>query len=177
MFSKDIGKKIVKQSYKPASVIDGVKFIELKEFVDDSGSFLQLGKLNRGILEDVPNFETKQMNYSQVYPGAIKATHIHKNQEDIWFVPASSRLLAGLKDIRKGSKTEGVVMRFVMGAGKSRLLVIPRGVAHGVANPWNETGTIIYFVNQYFSADEKKCDEYRLDPYFFGKDFWEIRKG
>jgi dTDP-4-dehydrorhamnose 3,5-epimerase-like enzyme len=177
MFSEKINKQLTKQSYVAAAKIDGVRFIELKEFVDDGGSFLELGRFEKGVLAGVADFEARQMNYSRVLPGVVKATHIHKNQEDVWFVPADSRVLVGLQDLRAGSKTEGLQMRFVLGAGKSQLLVIPRGVAHGLANPYSKTATVIYFVNQQFSADEKACDEFRFPPDFFGKDFWEIRKG
>ncbi|MEK9132224.1 MAG: dTDP-4-dehydrorhamnose 3,5-epimerase family protein [Patescibacteria group bacterium] len=177
MFSKDIELKLTKQSYESAPKIVGVKFFELREFTDDGGSFMELCRLDKGICAAIPDFEARQINYSRVVAGAIKATHIHKNQEDVWFVPPHSRLLVGLKDLRAGSATEGVTMRFVLGVGKAALLLIPRGVAHGLANPWNETGTILYFVNQYFSTDPQKSDEYRLDPYFFGKDFWNIKQG
>lgn len=177
MFSKKISSELTKQDYTPKPKIEGVKFLDLKEFVEDGGSFVELGRLVAGVHMAVPNFEAKQINYSRVMPGVIKATHIHKNQEDVWFVPSHERLLVGLQDLREKSKTNGVKMRFVLGAGKSQLLIIPRGVAHGLANPWMETATVIYFTNQHFNPDEKLCDEYRLDPFFFGKDFWEIKRG
>ncbi|MBI2637986.1 dTDP-4-dehydrorhamnose 3,5-epimerase family protein [Candidatus Peregrinibacteria bacterium] len=177
MFLKGIEQKLSKQDYAPKPAIDGVKLVELKEFVDDGGSFLELGRFEKGLLKRLPDFEVRQINYSVVLPGAVKATHIHKNQEDVWFVPPSDRVLVGLKDIRGKSATHGVTMRFVLGAGKPRLLLIPRGVAHGLANPWSKPATMIYFVNQHFSADAETCDEYRLDPYFFGKDFWNITHG
>lgn len=177
MFSKKIASQLTKQDYVPKPLISGVQLIDLKEFTDDGGSFVQLGRFAKGLLAGVPDFEAKQINYSRVLPGAVKATHMHKNQEDVWFVPAHDRLLVGLQDLREKSKTNGVKMRFVMGAGKSQLLLIPRGVAHGVANPYSKAGTIVYFVNQYYNPDPKLCDEYRLDPFFFGQDFWEITKG
>lgn len=169
--------KFTKQDYTPKPVIDGVQFIPLQEFVDDGGSFLELGRFNKGLLAAIPDFELRQMNYSQVLPGAVKATHIHKNQEDVWFVPPHERLLVGLSDIREASGTKGVTMRFVLGAGKPRLLIIPRGVAHGVGNLWQTPATLIYFVNQQFSHQGDACDEYRLPPDFFGKDFWSITHG
>ena len=177
MFPKDIEKKLSKQCYGSAPKIEGVRFIDLKEFVDDGGSFLELGRFVKGTHTAIPDFEAKQINYSRVLSGVIKATHIHKNQEDVWFVPPHDRLLVGLQDLREKSKTKGVTMRFVLGGGKSQLLIIPAGVAHGLANPWQAPATVIYFVNQHFSADEKVCDEYRLPPDFFGKDFWEIKRG
>lgn len=177
MFDKKISSRLKKQDYASTTLIQGVKFFELKEFVDDGGSFLELGRFTKGLLAAVADFEVHQINYSVVLPGAVKATHIHKNQEDIWFVPASDRVLVGLRDLREKSSTFGVTMRFVLGGGRSRLLLIPRGVAHGLANLWTLPATLIYFVNQHFSADPEQCDEYRLDPYFFGEDFWKITAG
>lgn len=177
MFAQKIASQLKKQDYAAKTVIAGVQFFELKEFVDDGGSFLELGRFTKGLLAALPDFEVRQINYSVVLPGAVKATHIHKNQEDIWFVPSSDRVLVGLRDLREKSPTEGVTMRFILGAGKSRLLLIPRGVAHGLANPWTAPAAMMYFVNQHFSADPQACDEYRLDPYFFGKDFWNITHG
>lgn len=168
---------MTKQNYAPSPQIEGVKFMPIAQFVDDSGFFLELGRLNKGIHAALSSYEAKQVNYSRVLPGAVKATHIHKNQDDVWFVPPDERLLVGLKDIRSGSKTEGITMRFVLGEGQPRLLFIPRGVAHGVGNIWQKPATLIYLVNQHFSTDEKTCDEYRLPPDLFGKDFWKITAG
>ena len=117
----------------------------------------------------------KQINYSEILPGAIKAGHYHFNQDDIWFVPPSSRALVGLKDLREGSKTYDVVQRLIMGDGQASLLFIPRGVLHGVANLWQKPASLIYFVNQNFDAD--KPDEHRLSQEEFGEGFWEIAKG
>ena len=177
MFSKKIENQLQKQSYVSKQKIAGVEIVDLKEFSDDGGSFVEIGRLGKGLLKAFPDFEVKQMNYSTILPGAVKATHIHKVQEDVWFVLPSSRILVGLQDLREGSKTEGVKMRFVLGAGKAQLLLIPRGVAHGLANLSSAPANMIYFVNRYFSADEKNCDEYRLPADFFGEDFWEMTKG
>jgi len=43
-------------------------------------------------------------------------------------------MLVVLGDVRKGSASEGVTQRLVLGDGASRLVRIPPGVAHGVRN-------------------------------------------
>lgn len=163
------------QSYDKAPQIEGVVIKELRTFVDDGGSFMELIRLSQGIAEHFPNFEVKQVNFSQILPTVIKAFHIHKNQEDVWFVPPHERILVVLSDQRKGSSTEGTTMRFVMGGTKSQLLYIPRGVAHGNANLWDKPASLIYFVNQQFNMTDP--DEGRLPWDFIGKDVWEIVKG
>jgi dTDP-4-dehydrorhamnose 3,5-epimerase len=97
------------------------------------------------------------------------------NQEDVWFVPPGDRLLVGLVDVREHSPTYQTSMRLVMGAGKARLLFIPRGVAHGAANLGSHPAGIIYFVNQAFDAD--RPDEHRLPHDLLGVDFWTIQPG
>ena len=92
-------------------------------FVDDGGYFLELSRLAQGMCERFPGFEAKQMNYSQILPGTIKAFHLHLQQEDIWFVPPHERALVVLSDQRKGSPTAGVTMRFVLGRGQIAITV------------------------------------------------------
>lgn len=163
------------QSYTKSPIIDGVQIKEIPWFVDDGGFFMELGRFDNGIHQLFPEFDVKQVNYSQMEPGAVKAFHIHLNQEDIWFVPPHERLLVFLSDQRNESKTKDIQMRFVMGEGKARLVYIPRGVAHGVANLSNESGSIIYFINQQF--DPENPDEGRLPWDMLGKDIWEMNKG
>ncbi|MBI2552409.1 dTDP-4-dehydrorhamnose 3,5-epimerase family protein [Candidatus Uhrbacteria bacterium] len=177
MFDSDIEAQLTKQDYTPTQRIGGVEVIDLKEFADDGGSFLEMGRLDAGHLQGASGLEVRQINYSVVLPGAIKATHLHKKQVDFWFVPSHDRLLVGLKDIRSGSATEGVVMRFVLGAGRARMVRIPNGVAHGVANPYERPMSLIYFVTEQFNSNSKVCDEFRLPPEYFGTGFWEIKAG
>ncbi len=163
------------QSYDKKPVIEGVVFKELNCFVDDGGYFLELGRFEAGVSQLFPDFEAKQMSYSQVLPSTVKAFHLHFHQDDVWFVPPHERLLVVLSDQRKGSSTQEVTMRFVMGAGKARLVFIPRGVAHGAAAVGHDAASIIYFVNQHFNLENP--DEGRLPWDFLGADIWDIVKG
>ena len=164
------------QDYTPKQRIDGVQIIDLRLMADDGGEFAELVRFNDdGSLEAFPQFTPKQASYSRVEPGAIKAFHLHFNQEDVWFIPPAHRMLIGLIDCRKGSPTEGVSMRFVLGNGKAQLLYIPRGVAHGGGNIWADEGMIFYFVNQKFNLENP--DERRLPWDHLGEDFWKLTMG
>jgi dTDP-4-dehydrorhamnose 3,5-epimerase len=176
-FTPDAKRAFHLQSYGPAPVIDGVRLIELKRHADDGGSMTELARLVEGRPEALGEFTVKQVNYSEVAPGAIKAFHLHQRQTDVWYVPPSDRLLVVLLDVRTRSRTEGTRMRIVLGHGASRLLAIPPGVAHGVRNLGTETGRIIYFTDLHFSAEPSACDEGRLAWDFAGADVWEITKG
>ncbi|HHY67281.1 MAG TPA: hypothetical protein GX517_08815 [Alicyclobacillus sp.] len=167
---------VTTQEYGPKPRIEGVQILDLRWFTDDGGAFTELARLDeQGCLAVLPEFQVRQVNYSVVLPGAVKAWHLHFNQEDVWFIPPTVRLLVGLLDVRTSSPTYRNTMRFVMGAGKAQVLYIPRGVAHGVANIWAQDAYMMYLVNQQF--DPEKPDENRLPWDVLGDSFWQIQKG
>jgi dTDP-4-dehydrorhamnose 3,5-epimerase len=164
------------QDYAKKTTIEGVQLLNLNMFVDDGGALAEIIRLDgEGNLQLIPEFKVRQSTFSHVLPGVIKAFHLHYNQEDVWFVLPCDRLLIGLFDARKDSPTYGKQMRFVLGAGRAQALYIPRGVAHGLANPYDKTASMIYFVNQCFNAEQP--DEHRLPWDALGNDFWELKKG
>jgi dTDP-4-dehydrorhamnose 3,5-epimerase len=164
------------QDYGKKTPIDGVQIITLQSFVDDGGALAEIVRIDEnGCLVAIPQFKVRQSTWSQMLPGTIKAFHLHYNQEDVWFIMPYDRLLIGLFDAREDSPTYKQTMRFVLGAGRAQILYLPRGVAHGLANPWSQTSNMIYFVNQWFDAEHP--DEQRLPWNILGDDFWEIKKG
>ena len=173
---QDYNSDLSTQDYTKKPTIQGVQLINLQMFIDDGGALAEIIRLDdNGCLQSIPEFKVKQSTFSQVLPGVVKAFHLHYNQEDVWFILPCDRMLIGLFDARKDSPTYRHQMRFVMGAGRAQALYIPRGVAHGMANPYDKTANMIYFVNQCFNADEP--DEHRLPWDALGSDFWEMRKG
>lgn len=167
------------QNYGPRATIGGVEIVNLTRFADDGGSMTELARLDGGQPQapGLAGFTVRQVNYSEVEPGAIKAFHLHARQTDVWYVPPSDRCLMILVDVRAGSPTEGVSQRLTLGAGASRLVRIPPGVAHGVRNLGTATARLIYFVDQQFSADPATCDEGRLPWDYLGADIWDIARG
>jgi len=165
------------QSYGPAPSVDGVEIVELKRFADDGGSMTELARLMDGRLPALAGFTLRQINYSELEPGAIKAFHLHQRQTDVWYVPPSDRMLLVLLDVRQGSKTEGARLRLTLGAGASRLVRIPPGVAHGVRNLGPAAGRIIYFTDVHFSPEPSTCDEGRLPWDYAGPEIWDVTRG
>ena len=165
------------QSYAARPRIDGVEIVELTRFADDGGSMTELARLVDGTPKALAGFTVRQINFSEIEPGAIKAFHLHARQTDVWYVPPSDRLLLILHDVRKGSATDGVTMRFMLGAGASRLVRIPAGVAHGVRNLGAATGRIVYFTDVHFSPDPVDCDEGRLPWDYLGVEAWDMTRG
>src|SRR5437870_13811007 len=165
------------QSYTPVQAIDGVELVDLKRFSDDGGNFTELVRLGAGRAEALRDFTVHQVNYSEVEPGVIKAFHVHTRQTDVWYVPPSDRMLVVLLDVRQGARSEGTRMRLTLGAGGSRLVRIPPGVAHGVRNLASSTGRIIYFTDVHFSPDPAMCDEGRLPWDYAGSEIWDVTRG
>ena len=176
-FSRDAKRAFSLQAYEPAPVIEGVTLTALARHADDGGSLTELARLADGRAEGVDGFTVRQVNYSELAPGAIKAFHLHVRQTDVWYVPPGDRMLVVLLDVRQGSPTEGARRRLVLGDGASRLLRIPPGVAHGVRNIGTAPGRIIYFTDLHFSAEPSSCDEGRLPWDFAGADAWDMVRG
>jgi dTDP-4-dehydrorhamnose 3,5-epimerase len=127
--------------------------------------------------EAFPGFEVRQINYSEMEPGAIKAFHVHRRQTDVWFVPPGDKMLLVLLDVRAGSRSTDVTRRLILGDGASRLVAIPPGVAHGVKNLGPARGRIIYFVDTQFSTAPDLCDEGRLPWDVAGPEIWDVVRG
>jgi dTDP-4-dehydrorhamnose 3,5-epimerase len=165
------------QSYGPSPTIDGVQLVDLRRHHDDGGSMTELARLVDGRPQALADFTLRQINYSELEPGVIKAFHLHTRQTDVWYVPPSDRVLVVLVDVRARSRSEGVRMRLTLGGGTSRLLRIPPGVAHGARNLGAATGRIVYFTDVHFSPEPAACDEGRLPWDYAGADVWELPRG
>ena len=176
-FSPEAKRAFQLQAYGGAPTIEGVRLIELVRHADDGGAMTELARLSDARAAGLGDFVVRQVNYSEVAPGTIKAFHLHARQTDVWFVPPSDRMLVVLLDVRSGSRTEGVRQRIVLGNGSSRLLVIPPGVAHGVRNVGESRGSILYFTDLHFSPEPAACDEGRLPWDYAGAAVWEVTRG
>jgi dTDP-4-dehydrorhamnose 3,5-epimerase len=165
------------QSYASAPRIEGVQIVDLRRHADDGGSLTELARLTDGRPESLDGFTVRQVNFSEIEAGTIKAYHLHARQTDVWFAPPADRLLVVLLDVREDSPTKGIAMRLMLGNGASRLLRIPPGVAHGVKNVGTSTGHLIYLVDQPFSPDPATCDEGRLPWDFGGAGVWDVARG
>jgi len=174
--SNDLQKDVFVQDYSKKPVFEGVKIVEVKRMAGEDGTFEDLLRLNEtGHMELFPEIQVRQINRSKLLPGSIKAWHLHFKQEDVWYIAPEDHMILGLWDTREGSTTKGKTMKVVMGNGTSKLVVVPRGVAHGVVNVAKKAGSILYFVNNQFNLTD--ADERRLKWDAIGASFWEVEKG
>jgi dTDP-4-dehydrorhamnose 3,5-epimerase len=131
-------------------MITGVVFKDLVTHSDERGFF-------REIIRVTDNFFGEgfgQWSHSLMYPGIVKAWHIHRKQVDWWYV-AGGVLKVALYDTRPESSSYKETMEFLAGDNlPAKVFCIPPGVAHGckcVNGPVN-----LFYVtsNVYDSEDE-----------------------
>lgn len=170
-FIPSVVDKVYTQSYEAKPVIEGVKIVKLTNFISEEGDFSEILRLDSaGEVEGLPGFKIAQINRTKLMPQAVKAWHVHYNQDELFYVAPIYDLFIGLWDVRKGSKTEGVSMRMAVGSGNSQLVYVPHGVAHGNANFSYDPIQMYYFINNKF--DVNNPDEHRIPWDALGADFW-----
>src|SRR5262245_18343486 len=169
---------LTRQSYGPRPPIDGVVIGAVPVSRSADGLFAEITRVEKtGGAQGLQEFRPVQWNWSLIQPGAVKAWHLHLDQADLWIVPPDSTLLVGLADLRRDSSTTSALQRLVLGGGRCHRLLIPRGVAHGVANLGAAPQTLLYAVNRFFTTEPERTDEWRLPWDRFGAEFWEVGRG
>ncbi|MFH1601860.1 MAG: dTDP-4-dehydrorhamnose 3,5-epimerase family protein [Candidatus Shapirobacteria bacterium] len=175
--TSEVKKLLTKQDYSFLKTISGVLVLEIKRFTGEDGVFSEIIRAKNCKVSnpsELKGFEIRQINYGEVVPGTLKAWHLHFKQDEIWFIHPSFQVIVGFLDLRQESETKNNKMRLSLGNGRAHLVYVPRGVAHGLANPYKNTASMTYLVNNWFDGS----DEYRLPPDFYTeKDFWKIKSG
>jgi dTDP-4-dehydrorhamnose 3,5-epimerase len=179
---EDARKRLRRQSYAPRAPIPGVALSETAVSRSADGLFAEIARIDEeGGVQGLEGFRPVQWNWSLLQPGAVKAWHLHLDQDDVFIVPPDATLLVGLADLRQDAEGDpggrARPQRLVLGAGRCHRLLIPRGVAHGLANLGAEPQAILYAVNRFFTADPDRTDEWRLPWDHFGAEFWSMERG
>lgn len=106
-------------------MIDGVKVRPIRRISDERGQVMRM------LRSDDSHFERfGEIYFSTVYPGAIKAWHLHKQMTLNYAVVAGTIKLV-LFDDRNGSATRGVIMELFPGESECCLVTIPKGIWNG----------------------------------------------
>lgn len=131
-------------------MIEGTVLVDLVTHTDERGFF-------REIIRVTDEFFAEgfgQWSHSLVYPGVIKAWHIHKKQIDWWYV-CNGLLKVALHDTRPDSPSYRETMEFLMGDDQpARLLRIPPGVAHG-CKCLNGPANLFYVTSKVYDPDDE----------------------
>lgn len=147
-------------------MIEGVKQVELKAYVDDRGYLIE-------ILRASDEHFTK---FGQVYlvgnfsKDTIRAFHKHNILWD-WFFISHGAAKFILVDDRKESKTYKQMDIFVVSSRNPSLIVVPPGVYHGWMSLEDDTQLISTASEVY---NRKEPDEVRISPDTFG-DIWQVK--
>ena len=121
--------------------IEGVVLRPLVRHPDDRGYFEEIIRMGDPFFSE----GFGQWSHSKMYPGVVKAWHIHITQVDWWYV-VFGRLRVALHDLRKDSSTLGVTQEFQLGDDlPPAVLKIPAGVAHG-CRVIGETSVHLFYV-------------------------------
>jgi dTDP-4-dehydrorhamnose 3,5-epimerase len=116
---------------------------------DERGVFTELYRREWGVAEPV------QWNAVWSEAGVLRGVHVHLRHDDYLTVPVG-RASVGLKDLRRGSPTEGLGALVELGAERPAAIAIPHGVAHGFY--FHEPSLHVYAVSEYWDpTDELGC--------------------
>jgi dTDP-4-dehydrorhamnose 3,5-epimerase len=106
-------------------MIDGVSITPLKQICDERGKVMHMLRRNS---ECFTSFG--EIYFSGVYPGAIKAWHIHKEMVLNYSVP-HGKIKFVLYDDRESSPTKGEIQEIFMGPDNYCLVTVPPLVWNG----------------------------------------------
>jgi dTDP-4-dehydrorhamnose 3,5-epimerase len=148
--------------------IDGVTVTPLRRIADERGAVFHM------LREDSPGFERfGEIYFSLVYPGAIKAWHLHKEMTLNYAVPIGMVKLVCYDD-REGSSTRGNLLELFAGELNYALVTIPPLVWNGFKGMADKPALVANCSTVAHIPDEIE----RMDP--FTKDIpydWDIRHG
>lgn len=136
-----------------SDIIAGVRVQAYDLWPDDRGYFLEVARLQQGLVADFAP-ATTQISAALSYPGTIKAFHFHKLQTDVW-VPAQGMFQVVLVDFRPDSPTFGVKNTLYTGALKPWQILIPPGVGHGYKVIGEQAAMLVYVTNQLYNPKDE----------------------
>lgn len=117
-------------------MIDGVIITPLKQICDERGKVMHM------LRNDDKYFQSfGEIYFSCIYPGAIKAWHIHKKMTLNYAVP-HGHIKFVLYDGRDNSPTKGEIQEFFLGEDNYCLVTVPKMVWNGFKGLGNETAIV-----------------------------------
>lgn len=149
-------------------MIDGVYVKPLRQMADERGKVMHM------LRADDPQFEAfGEIYFSVVYPGAIKAWHLHKEMALNYAVPVGHIKMV-LFDDRQGSPTRGELMELFTGPDDYKLIHVPPLVWNG----FKGIGTEPALVANCATVGHTKDEIVRLDPFSPTIPYdWALRHG
>ena len=106
-------------------MIDGVKVIPLRQIHDERGKVMHMLKTTDEHFE-----QFGEIYFSTVFPGVVKAWHIHSQMTLNYAVPIG-RIKFVMYDDRPNSPTKGEIQELILGPDNYMLVRVPPGVWNG----------------------------------------------
>ncbi len=136
-------------------MIEGVQIIRLATILDERGMVRHMMRRTD------PHFkEFGEIYFSVIFPGAIKAWHLHRKME-LNYAVVSGNIKLVLWDGRKGSPTHRQTQEIFMGEDNYVLVKVPPGVVNGFVAIGNERAIVANCA----SLPHDPAEIERLDPF------------
>jgi dTDP-4-dehydrorhamnose 3,5-epimerase len=136
-------------------MIDGVGIVPLKRISDERGTVFHMLKRTD------PHFkEFGEIYFSSIYPGVVKAWHLH-DRMTLNYACLVGDIKLVLFDERQDSKTRGETQVLYLGTRSYVLVTVPPGVWNGFMN----VGTEEAFVANCATIPHDPAEIRRLDPH------------
>ena len=149
-------------------MIQGVVVTPLRQIPDERGAIMHMLRC------DAPHFQGfGEIYFSWIYPGAIKAWHLHEQMTLNYAVPIG-RIKLVLYDDREDSTTRGELQEIFLGPDKYELVTIPPRVWNG----FKGVGVTPSLVANCATIPHSPNEMRRLDPFSDKIRYsWDIRHG
>lgn len=149
-------------------MIEGAEVRALRQIPDERGKVMHM------LRRDDPWFaEFGEIYFSVVFPGAIKAWHLHRRMTLNYAVP-SGRINLVLFDDRDDSPTRGELQEIFTGEDAYALVTVPPGVWNG----FKGLGTAPSIVANCATVPHDPDEIVRLDPFSAKIPYrWDLRHG
>jgi dTDP-4-dehydrorhamnose 3,5-epimerase len=134
----------------PDNLFPGFSAFRLTTHPDDRGTFTELFRQEWGV-----GVEPIQWNIVRSEAGVLRGVHVHPRHTD-YLIIVDGEATIGLRDLRRGSATEGKAATIQVDGEQMTGLSIPPGVAHGFL--FHTKAMHVYSVSHYWDlADELGC--------------------
>ncbi len=149
-------------------MIKGIEVHPLKQIPDERGKVMHM------LRRDDPWFsEFGEIYFSVVFPGAIKAWHLHTRMTLNYAVP-SGRIKLVLYDDRDDSPTRGALQEIFTGEDCYALVIVPPGVWNG----FKGIGTGPAIVANCATVPHEPDEIVRMDPFTDRIPYrWDLKHG
>lgn len=132
-------------------MITGVAVKDLVRHPDERGFFEEMIRVTDSFFAE----GFGQISHSYMFPGVVKAWHVHKMQVDWWYV-VQGVIKVALYDTREHSKTHKELNEFTIGSkeGQNKIIKVPAGVAHGL-KVMEGPADLVYVTSGIYSKGEE----------------------